>query len=87
MDSLGSEFWTALIIDATLVAGGRIMKNISQCIFLILSLPILFMTAAAGWRVDVFQMEDAGGSLIFQSPVSLGHTFTTRYIHSVERKS
>ena len=84
MDSLGSEFWTALIIDATLVAGGRIMKNISQCIFLILSLPILFMTAAAGWRVDVFQMEDAGGSLIFQSPVSLGHTFTTRYIHSVE---
>ena len=60
------------------------MKNISHCVLLILSLPILFLTAAAGWRVDVFQMEDAGGSLIFQSPVSLGHTFTTRYIHSVE---
>jgi len=60
------------------------MKNISHCVLLILSLPILFLTAAAGWRVDVFQMEDHQGRLIFQSPVSLGHKFTTRYIHSVE---
>ncbi|MDD4159442.1 MAG: DUF1850 domain-containing protein [Synergistaceae bacterium] len=60
------------------------MKNISCCMFLVLSLPVLFLTAAAGWRVDVFQMKDTDGRLIFQSPVSLGHKFTTRYIHSVE---
>ena len=60
------------------------MKNMSHCFFLLLSLPILFLTAAAGWRVDVFQLEGPEGKLIFQSPVSLGHRFTTRYIHSVE---
>ncbi|NLD05694.1 MAG: DUF1850 domain-containing protein [Synergistaceae bacterium] len=60
------------------------MKNISHSTFLILSLPILFLIAAAGWRVDVFQIEGPENRLIFQSPVSIGHRFTTRYIHSVE---
>ncbi len=60
------------------------MKNLSHRLFLIISLPVLFLAAVAGWRVDVFQMTASDGSMIFQSPVSLGHKFTTRYIHSVE---
>ncbi len=60
------------------------MKNISHCLLLLLSIPVLFLISAAGWRVDVFQLEGPDGRMIFQSPVSLGHKFTTRYIHSVE---
>jgi len=47
-------------------------------------LPILFLAALAGWRVDVFQMMSRNGDIIFESPTALGHEFTTRYIHSVE---
>lgn len=60
------------------------MKNSSHYIFLILSLPVFFLIAVAGWRVDVFQIEGPKGRLIFQTPVSLGNKITTRYIHSVE---
>ena len=60
------------------------MKNMSHCLLILFSLPILFLMAAVGWRVDVFQIAGSDGTLIFQSPVSSGHKFTTRYIHSVE---
>jgi hypothetical protein len=62
----------------------RHLSDIPYLIFLILSLPILFLAAVAGWRVDVFQMISKDGEIIFESPTELGHKFTTRYIHSVE---
>ncbi len=60
------------------------MRKIAFNLLLAFSIPILTLIALAGWRVDVFQITDSDEKLIFQTPVSLGHKFTTRYIHSVE---
>ncbi|MEG1799349.1 MAG: hypothetical protein RR214_04120, partial [Synergistaceae bacterium] len=60
------------------------MSAFKKLTFLFLFLPILFITAAAGWRVDFFEVLDRNGTFLFRSPAALGHMFTTRYIHSVE---
>lgn len=60
------------------------MKTLRGEMLFIISLPVLFLISLAGWRVDVFQILDGGADIVFQSPASLGHKFTTRYIHSVE---
>ena len=56
-------------------------KNI---FLMIISLPLLLFIALAGWRVDYIKILDMEKNLIFSSPTALRHTFTTRYIHSVE---
>lgn len=56
-------------------------KSIALCIVIFV---LLFTAAIAGWRVDFFQISDSKGNIIFNAPSSVGHRFTTRYIHSVE---
>lgn len=58
--------------------------QLSHALILLISIPILFLTAISGWNVDVFQLLNEDEVIIFQSPVALGNKFTTRYIHSVE---
>lgn len=60
------------------------MNVVKKLTFLFFFLPILFVTASAGWRVDFFEVLDKEDNLLFRSPAALGHTFMTRYIHSVE---
>ena len=56
-------------------------KNI---FLMIASLPFLLFIALAGWRVDYIKILDTEKNVIFSAPTALRHTFTTRYIHSVE---
>lgn len=51
---------------------------------MIASLPFLLFIALAGWRVDYIKILDTEKNVIFSAPTALRHTFTTRYIHSVE---
>ncbi len=57
-------------------------KKMGLVLFVIM--PLLFMAAILGWRVDFFQVLDNGNRMLFSSPSAVGHKFTTRYIHSVE---
>jgi len=61
---------------------GRNWKK--HAVFMI-SIPLLFAAALAGWQVDCFQIYDEKGDLIFSAPAANGNKFTTRYVHSVER--
>ena len=60
------------------------MKRLSMIVTPLVLLPVLFLIAVAGWRVDIFQISDSRHNIIFSAPTALGHKFTTRYIHSVE---
>jgi hypothetical protein len=60
------------------------MKRFYEALLPIVMLPVLFLLALAGWRVDVFEISDSRQNIIFSAPAALGHKFITRYIHSVE---
>jgi hypothetical protein len=60
------------------------LKSTQKAIILTISLPLLFLIALSGWRIDVFEITDDGGDIIFSSPMAMGQSVTTRYIHSVE---
>lgn len=61
------------------------MKNLLHIALILVTLPLLFTFALAGWRVDYFQVFDGNDVLVFSAPAANGNKFTTRYIHSVER--
>lgn len=45
---------------------------------------IFFIIATFGWNVSSIQLLDQSGRTLFETPLALGHRFTTTYIHSVE---
>lgn len=74
-----------MVIGCSLCKEGISMKKYAAAAFVAVVLPLLFIIAVAGWRIDLFQICDcASGKTLFSAPSAIGHTFTTRYIHSVE---
>lgn len=62
----------------------KTLRKRGKAFLFILSLPLLFLVALAGWKVDVFRITDDAGDTIISCPVALGQRVITGYIHSVE---